>query len=65
MFFIVLLLTIWQKNLRPSFLNEELWFFSQITQPEALTLSSIIYLFIYFVCNQILINLFLKHYQFI
>lgn len=37
--FIVLLLTIWQKYLRSSLLNEELWFFSQITQPEALTLS--------------------------
>ena len=37
--FIVLLLTIWQKYLRSSLLNEELWFFSQITQPDALTLS--------------------------
>ena len=37
--FIVLLLTIWQKYQRSSLLNEELWFFSQITQPEALTLS--------------------------
>ena len=77
MFFIVFIVLIdyLEKYLRSSLLNEELWFFSQnYTARSFNTLLKMInlvfffylfFFFLFFVCNQMLINWFLKHYQFI